>query len=215
MEIFARSKFRRANTRFVSSIHRFRFASARPFAACGDYRSARVDRGGLAKICVEYASGRFASAHGGKKLACADGRVAFDSGYQLCARARGAANSRSRKQWQLCFRRDGVVFLAAISEFGLGILTAREVSRDRSKANEYLTNSILLRLVLTVASIVLLIGVILFYVATAGITNETIWTMVLLWLSLFPNHVAGALAGMFYAMNDSSIPPRLRLQRRW
>ena len=41
-------------------------------------------------------------------------------------------------------------FLSAITDFGLGILTTREVSRDRSRSNVFLTNSIVLRLALTV-----------------------------------------------------------------
>lgn len=102
-------------------------------------------------------------------------------------------------------------FLSAITEFGLGILTTREVSRDRSKANLYLTNSILLRLGLTVASCVLLAGVILVYSSWGDLSNETIWAMILLWVSLFPNHVAGALSGMFYAYEKFEYPTAIEI----
>lgn len=102
-------------------------------------------------------------------------------------------------------------FLAAITEFGLGILTTREVARDRSKANLYLTNSILLRLGLTVASCVLLAGVILVYSRLGTLTNETIWAMILLWVSLFPNHVAGTLSGMFYAYEKFEYPTAIEI----
>ncbi len=102
-------------------------------------------------------------------------------------------------------------FLSAITEFGLGILVTREVARDRSRANVFLTNAIVLRVLLTCASIVLLGGVILFYNATGDLTTDTIWAMVLLWVSLFPNHVAGALSGMFYAYERFEYPTAIEI----
>ncbi len=102
-------------------------------------------------------------------------------------------------------------FLSAITEFGLGILVTREVARDRSRASEFLTNAIALRLGLTLVSIVLLAGVILFYNATGDLTTDTIWAMVLLWVSLFPNHVAGALSGMFYAYERFEYPTAIEI----
>ncbi len=102
-------------------------------------------------------------------------------------------------------------FLSAITEFGLGILTTREVSRDRSRASTFLTNSIFLRLGLTVVSFLLLVGVIAVYSATGDLNQETIWAMVLLWLSLFPNHVAGAFSGMFYAYERFEYPTAIEI----
>lgn len=102
-------------------------------------------------------------------------------------------------------------FLSAISEFGLGILATREVSRDRSQANVYLTNSIVLRTILTVASIVLLVGVVLFYTATGDMDSETMWTLVLLWVSLFPNNIAGALSVMFSAYERFEYPTAVEI----
>lgn len=102
-------------------------------------------------------------------------------------------------------------FLSAITEFGLGILVTREVARDRSRANLFLTNAILLRTGLTLLSIVLLAGVIAIYSATGDLNNETIWALVLLWVSLFPNHIAGALSGMFYAYERFEYPTALEI----
>lgn len=102
-------------------------------------------------------------------------------------------------------------FLSAITEFGLGILTTREVARDHSKADVYLTNSIVLRLGLTAVSILLLVGVVLFYSATGDLNPETIWAMLLLWVSLFPNHIAGALSGMFYAYERFEYPTAIEI----
>lgn len=102
-------------------------------------------------------------------------------------------------------------FLSAITEFGLGILVTREVSRDRSRSNVFLTNSIVMRIAFTVVSIVLLGGVIAVYSATDNIKDETIWAMVLLWLSLFPNHIAGALSAMFYAYERFEYPTAIEI----
>lgn len=102
-------------------------------------------------------------------------------------------------------------FLSAITEFGLGILVTREVARDRSRANAFMTSAILLRTGLTVLSIVLLAGVIAIYSATGDLNNETIWAMLLLWVSLFPNHIAGALSGMFYAYERFEYPTALEI----
>jgi len=102
-------------------------------------------------------------------------------------------------------------FLSAITEFGLSILATREVARDRSKANVYLTNSIALRLVLTLASIILLAGVIAFYNYTGDLDAATIMALLLLWVSLFPNHIAGALAGMFYAFEKFEYPTAVEI----
>ncbi|MBI4675360.1 MAG: oligosaccharide flippase family protein [Chloroflexi bacterium] len=102
-------------------------------------------------------------------------------------------------------------FLSAISEFGLGILSTREVARDRSKANVFLTNSIVLRMGLTLLSIVLLAGVIAFYTYTGDMNAATIGAMLLLWVSLFPNNLAGALSGMFYAFERFEYPTAVEI----
>ncbi|TAH52437.1 MAG: hypothetical protein EYC68_06585 [Chloroflexota bacterium] len=102
-------------------------------------------------------------------------------------------------------------FLSAITDFGLGILTTREVSRDRAKSNVFLTNSIVLRMGLTVLSILLLAGVIVFYTATGDLNRETIVTMILLWVSLFPNHIASALSGMFFAYERFEYPTAIEI----
>lgn len=102
-------------------------------------------------------------------------------------------------------------FLSAITEFGLGILSTREVTRDRAKANVFLTNSIVLRVGLTALSIVLLGGVIAFYTYIGDLNAATIWALLLLWLSLFPNNIAGALSGMFYAFERFEYPTAVEI----
>jgi len=102
-------------------------------------------------------------------------------------------------------------FLSAITEFGLGILVTREVSRNRAQANVYLTNSILLRMGLTVVSVVLLGGVIAFYTATGDMTTDTMWAIILLWVSLFPNNLAGAFSVMFNAYERFEYPTAVEI----
>jgi len=102
-------------------------------------------------------------------------------------------------------------FLSAITEFGLGILATREVARDHSKANVILTNAILLRMGLTLLSIVLLAGVIAFYAYTGDMDAMTLGALLLLWVSLFPNHIAGALAGMFFAFEKFEYPTAIEI----
>ncbi len=102
-------------------------------------------------------------------------------------------------------------FLSAITEFGLGILSTREVARDHRKANVILTNAILLRMGLTALSIVLLAGVIAFYTYTGDMDAMTLGALLLLWVSLFPSHIAGALAGMFYAFEKFEYPTAIEI----
>ncbi len=102
-------------------------------------------------------------------------------------------------------------FLSAITEFGLGILVTREVSRNRAQANVYLTNSILLRMGLTLVSVVLLVSVIAFYSATGDMTADTMWAIILLWVSLFPNHLAGAFSVMFNAYERFEYPTAVEI----
>lgn len=102
-------------------------------------------------------------------------------------------------------------FLSAISEFGLGILSTREVARDRSKANVFLTNASVLRMVLTLLSFFLLAGVIAFYTYTGDMNTEMVWAMLLLWVSLFPNNLAGALSGMFFAFEKFEYPTAVEI----
>lgn len=102
-------------------------------------------------------------------------------------------------------------FLSAITEFGLGILSTREVARDRSRANIFLTNSIVLRMALTLLSFVLLVGVIAFYTYTGDMTAATVGALVLLWVSLFPNNIAGAFSGMFFAFEKFEYPTAVEI----
>lgn len=102
-------------------------------------------------------------------------------------------------------------FLSAVTEFGLGILVTREVARDRTRANVFLTNSVVLRLGLTFLSVILLAGVIAFYTATGDIDNQTMWALILLWVSLFPNNLAGAFSVMFNAFERFEYPTAVEI----
>ncbi len=89
-----------------------------------------------------------------------------------------------------------VWFLAnTITDFGLGILLTREVSRDRAQANRYLTNSAILRLLLWLLSL-LPVGAI---AAIYNLTPDTQLALGLLMLGMLPSSLSASLAFLFNA----------------
>lgn len=102
-------------------------------------------------------------------------------------------------------------FLSALTEFGLSILVMREVARDRAQANRYLTGAIVLRLALTALSFVPLLGFIYLYTVLSNLTPDTIAAILLLWVSLFPNNLAGALSVMFNAFERFEYPTAVEI----
>lgn len=86
-------------------------------------------------------------------------------------------------------------FANTITDFGLGILLTREVSKDRSQANRYLTNSLLLRVALWLISL-------LPFALVANVFQVTIDTTLALWLfllSILPSSLSASLAFLFNA----------------
>ncbi len=87
-------------------------------------------------------------------------------------------------------------FLAnTVTDFGLGILLTREVSRDRAQANRYLTNSAILRVALWAISLVP-VGII---AQLYGLTAEAALALGLLMFSVLPSTLAASLAFLFNA----------------
>lgn len=97
-------------------------------------------------------------------------------------------------------------FLNSITDFGLGILMTREVSRDRSLANRYLANTALLRSLLTAVSIIPLALFVASFVAFANLTMDTVAAIALLWVSLIPANLAGSLSYLFNAYERFEYP---------
>ncbi|MDE3091220.1 MAG: oligosaccharide flippase family protein, partial [Chloroflexota bacterium] len=86
-------------------------------------------------------------------------------------------------------------FASTITDFGLGILVTREVSRDRTQANRYLTNTLVLRAILWALAVVPFGFVPLIY----GVTPDTAITFGLLMVGLLPSSLSASLAFLFNA----------------
>lgn len=102
-------------------------------------------------------------------------------------------------------------FWSAVTEFGLNILVTREVARKRTEANRFLVNSALLRVALTVVSIVPLIGLMAAFATWSDLTTDTTAAILVLWLSLFPFNIAGALSNMFFAFERFEYPTAIEI----
>ncbi len=86
-----------------------------------------------------------------------------------------------------------------VTDFGLGILVTREVSRDRAQANRFLTNTAILRVLLWAASLVpvaLLAGI---YYIFFDLTVNTATALALLIIGMLPSSLAASLAFLFNA----------------
>ncbi|MGE5138757.1 MAG: oligosaccharide flippase family protein [Rudaea sp.] len=113
----------------------------------------------------------------------------------------------------------GVVLLitASITDFGLGLLMTREVSRDRTLANRYLTNTAVLRTALTLLAIIPLGLILGFYVVFGSrlgwdpLAQDTIITILLLWIGLIPTNLAASLSFLFNAHERFEYPTAVTL----
>lgn len=86
-----------------------------------------------------------------------------------------------------------------ITDFGLGILVTREVSRDRTQANRFLTNTIILRLLLWAASLIPVTLIAAIYYAFFDLTGDTAGALALLMIGMLPSSLAASLAFLFNA----------------
>ncbi|MCL4395063.1 MAG: polysaccharide biosynthesis C-terminal domain-containing protein [Chloroflexi bacterium] len=86
-------------------------------------------------------------------------------------------------------------FASTITDFGLGILVTREVSRDLTQANRYLTNTIVLRVILWALALVPFGLMPLIY----HVTPDTTLTFGLLMVGLLPSSLSASLAFLFNA----------------
>lgn len=97
-------------------------------------------------------------------------------------------------------------FTDIFTNFGLNLLLTREVAKERSQANRYLSNTAILRLILWVASIPLLGLFVLFRQTTQPLDSATILAIALFGLGLLPSNVSAALSSLFTAYEQMEIP---------
>ena len=90
--------------------------------------------------------------------------------------------------------------------FGLGTWITREIAKHRQNANRYWSNSVLLRLLLWLASVPAMSAVILMYARLSGLTSDTIWAIVFFAVALIPGLVADSFSATFYAHERMEYP---------
>jgi O-antigen/teichoic acid export membrane protein len=86
-------------------------------------------------------------------------------------------------------------FANTVADFGLGILLTREVTRDRSLANRYLANSVILRVLLWALSLIPFGFVAILY----NVTLDTAAALWLLLIGVLPGTLSASLAFLFNA----------------
>jgi O-antigen/teichoic acid export membrane protein len=97
-------------------------------------------------------------------------------------------------------------YFEILTIFGLGTLLTREVAKDRGQANRYLNNTVVLRVMLWLASLPLIGLGILLYTRFGGLTGDTATAIVLFALGLFFGNVANALSAVFNAYEKMEYP---------
>jgi len=90
--------------------------------------------------------------------------------------------------------------------FGLGAYITREMSKHRSEANRYVSNSVLFRLVLWLAAIPVIGLVIYAYVRVSGLTPDTVLAITFFFIALIPSLVSDSLTSIFYAHEKMEYP---------
>lgn len=104
-------------------------------------------------------------------------------------------------------------YLTTVTDFGLGILTTREVAREPDQANRYLANTTLVRWLLSTLSLPLIPAIIALYdlLQRLGLSEEALHpqSQAALWLlaaSLFPAGLAAAISSLFTARERMEVP---------
>ncbi len=90
--------------------------------------------------------------------------------------------------------------------FGLGTLLTREVAKERSLGNRYLSIVTLLRGFLWFASLPLMALVIALYVRLGGMTGDVVWAIVLFAVAVLFSILADGFSAVFYAYEKMEYP---------
>jgi O-antigen/teichoic acid export membrane protein len=98
-------------------------------------------------------------------------------------------------------------YLTTVSDFGLGILTSREVARSPAVANRYLWNTTLLRWAVGGVTLLAIPGIVHLYRLTREPMHpQTVAAIWLLAASLFPAGVAASVSSLFTAYERMEVP---------
>ncbi|MGQ9517148.1 MAG: oligosaccharide flippase family protein, partial [Anaerolineae bacterium] len=100
-------------------------------------------------------------------------------------------------------------YFEILTLFGLGTLLTREVSKDKSRANRYLSNTVVLRLILWLAALPLMALVAYIYYRLGALTPDTASAIGLFAAALFFSNISEVLSAVFYAHERMEIPAGL------
>jgi O-antigen/teichoic acid export membrane protein len=104
----------------------------------------------------------------------------------------------------------GFIFLwfDIFTNFGLDLFVTREVARDRSRAGRYFFSASALRLLLTVAGLVLLAGFLLARqnLIAPPLDSTGIIAIIILYAGLFPGSLSKGMTSLFYAFEQAEYP---------
>ncbi len=104
-----------------------------------------------------------------------------------------------------------VGYFEIVTNFGLNTLVTREVARDATQGNRYVSHTTILRLLLWLGSGPLLAGLVLVWAATIGLSRETVLAIVLLAVGLVPGNIAASLSALFYAHEKMEYPAAISI----
>jgi len=97
-------------------------------------------------------------------------------------------------------------YFGILTNFGLNTLLTREVAKDRSQANRYLSNTAFLRLVLCGLAAFLLALFIVTWRLAFALPSDTVLALLLLGVALIPGNIATALSSLFNAFEQMEYP---------
>ena len=100
-------------------------------------------------------------------------------------------------------------YFEILTLFGLGTLNTREISRDKTQANRYLSNSAILRVTLWLVSLPLMALVAYIYYRVGHLTSDTALAIALFAVALFFSNISEALSSVFYAHERMEFPAGL------
>ncbi|MDO8672439.1 MAG: oligosaccharide flippase family protein [Dehalococcoidia bacterium] len=97
-------------------------------------------------------------------------------------------------------------YFLIVTDFGLGTLLSREVAKEPSLGNRYLSNTIILRMILILCSLPVLVGVLGLYTWQFGLTFDTVITIALFAAAILPSSISSALSSVFLAREKMEYP---------
>jgi len=99
-----------------------------------------------------------------------------------------------------------VGYFEIVTNFGLDTLLTREVAKDPSQGNRYLSNTAILRLLILLGVLPLLFIFLAVWRGLFALSGDTIAAILLLTFSLIPSNISAALSSLFRAHEKMEYP---------